>query len=213
MCSRALNLHTDRCDHIGMLCIRPALHGGMSGYASALTIHNEILRERPDLVEPLAKGYFHHRFGEQADGEPPVTAQRIPVFSVTDGVPSVIYIRGYIDLAVEEGEVELSDAEAEALDYFDAVANRPDVRLNFRLEPGELNFTNNCLLLHTRTAFEDSDDPAQRRHLMRLWLSEDRRPMAPGVLLHKGRAGIEKREGGGTFYSGPGGDGWLNEAG
>ncbi len=201
--SRELNLHTDRCDLVAMLCIRPAVEGGLSGYASALAIHNEMLRERPDLLAHLYRGYFHHRFGEQPPGEPIVTTERIPTFSIKDGVPSVIYIRGYIDLAVEEGHVSLSDTELAALDYFDQVGNRPDVRLNFRLEPGEASFTNNCLLLHTRTAFEDSSDPSLKRHLLRLWLREDGRPMAPGVILHKGSAGIEKRANRGTYYTPP----------
>ncbi|MDH3701847.1 MAG: TauD/TfdA family dioxygenase [Alphaproteobacteria bacterium] len=199
--SRELNLHTDRCDLVAMLCIRPAVEGGLSGYASALTIHNEMLRERPDLLAHLYRGYFHHRFGEQPPGEPLVTTERIPTFSIANGIPSVIYIRGYIDLAVEEGHVSLSDTELEALDYFDQVGNRPDIRPNLRLEPGEASFTNNCLLLHTRTAFEDSGDPALKRHLLRLWLREDGRPMAPGVVLHKGSAGIEKRARKGTYYT------------
>lgn len=199
--SRELKLHTDRCDHIGMLCIRPAVEGGVSGYASAMTIHNTMLAERPDLLALLYRGYYHHRFGEQAPGEPLVTKERIPIFSVADGVPSVIYIRGYIDLAVEEGHVELSAAEQEALDYLDEVCNRPDIRLNFTMQPGEATFTNNCLLLHTRTAFEDSPDPAKKRLMLRLWLRQDNRPMTSGVLLHKGTAGIEKRDGKGTYYT------------
>ena len=198
---RALRLHTDRCDHIGMLCIRPAVEGGISGYASALAIHNVLLEERPDLLAPLYRGYFHHRFGQQPPGEPLVTTERIPIFSVTDGVPSVIFIQGYIDLAEEEGHVTLTDHEREALDVMEAVANRPDIRLDFRLEAGEASFTNNCFLLHTRTAFRDGDDPAHKRHLLRLWLRDDTRPMAPGVLLHKGPAGIEKQAGRGTYYT------------
>ena len=200
--SRELKLHTDRCDHLAMLCVRPAIEGGVSGYASAMTIHNIMVRECPDLLALLYRGFFHHRFGEQPPGEPPVTAERIPIFSVTDGVPSVIYIRGYIDLAVEEGHVALTERELLALDTMDEIANRSDVRLKFIQEPGEIVLTNNCLLLHTRTAFEDSEDPALRRLLLRLWLREDDRPMAPGVLLHKGTGGIERRDGKGTYYAG-----------
>ena len=137
-------------------------------------------------------------------GEPPVTRDPIPVFSVADGVPGVVYIRGYIDLAVEEGHVSLSDLELEALDYFDEVSERPDIRLDLALEPGELTLVNNCLLLHTRTAFEDADDPALKRHFLRLWLREDGRPMAPGVLLHKGHGGIQERAIKSTYYRGPG---------
>jgi hypothetical protein len=199
--SRTLNLHTDRCDHIGMLCVRKAIEGGVSGYASALAVHNEILGSRPDLLAALYNGYHHHRFGEQAPGDPLVTAERIPIFSVTSGVPNVIYIRGYIDLTVEEGHVTLSDVELEALNYFDEVANREDIRLDFLLEPGELNFTNNCFLVHTRTGFEDSPDPAQKRRLLRLWLREDGRPAAPGVIAHKGADGIGAQQNEGTYYT------------
>ena len=70
------------------------------------------------------------------------------------------------------------------------------------MEPGELLFVNNCLILHTRTAFEDSADPALRRHLLRLWLRQDERPASEGALAHKGKAGIEKQNGKGTYYIG-----------
>jgi hypothetical protein len=199
--SRRLKLHTDRCDHLAMLCVRPAVSGGLSGYASGLTAHNIVLEERPDLIEALYRGYHHHRFGQQAAGESLITDERIPIFSVTDNVPSVILIRGYIDLAVEEGHVRLSDTELEALDFLEAVTDRPDVKLELMLEPGELSFANNCLLLHNRTAFEDAEDPAKKRLLLRLWLREDGRPMAPGVLAHKGTAGIVKQDGKGTYYT------------
>lgn len=200
--SRELHLHTDRCDHVGMLCLKTAKEGGVSGYASALTVHNEMLATRPELLEHLYAGYFHHRFGEQPAGEPPVTPVRIPIFSVTDGVPCVIYIRGYIDLAEEEGHCTLTAEEREALTLFEAISERPDVRLNFTLERGELAFFNNCLVLHTRTAFEDHPEPERRRHLLRLWLMEEGRPAAEGVRLHKGEGGIPRQEGKGTYYAG-----------
>lgn len=198
--SRELQLHTDRCDHIGMLCLRKAMEGGESGYASALAVHNEMLKTAPRLLEPLYNGFHHHRFGEQPPGEPVVTRERIPTISVTDGVPSVICIRGYIDLAAEEGHVSLSDEEIEALDTFESLANRDDFRLNLTIEPGEASFTNNCCVLHTRTAFEDSPDPAEKRHILRLWLREDDRPAAPGVYVHKGE-GILPQQGKGTYYN------------
>lgn len=198
--SRELKLHTDRCDHIGMLCLRKAVKGGISGYASALAVHNEMLASNPELVEPLYSGFHHHRFGEQPPGEPIVTPERIPTISITDGVPSVICIRGYIDLAVEEGHVSLSDHEIEALDTFESLANREDFKLNLTIEPGEASFTNNCCVLHTRTAFEDATDPALRRHILRLWLREDDRPSAAGVIVHKGE-GILPQEGKGTYYT------------
>jgi len=184
-----------------MLCLRKAVKGGESGYASALAVHNELLATAPELLKHLYNGFHHHRFGEQPPGEPVVTRERIPTFSITDGVPSVICIRGYIDLAVDEGHVSLSDQEVEALDTFEALADRDDFRLKLTMEPGEASFTNNCCVLHTRTAFEDSPDPELKRHILRLWLREDSRPAAPGVFVHKGE-GILPQEGKGTYYDG-----------
>ncbi|NKC17135.1 MAG: hypothetical protein GKR94_34550 [Gammaproteobacteria bacterium] len=201
--ARQLQLHTDRCDYIGMLCLRPAATGGVSGYASALTIHNEILATRPHLMDTLYQGFHLHRFGETIDG-PPITPAPIPVFSVTDGVPNIVYIRGYIDLAVDEGHYELTSVQAQALDYFDEVSNRPDIRLDLALEPGDATLTNNCVLLHRRTAFEDHEDAARRRHLLRLWLMDPDLPACAAVLAHKSMKGIEKIAGRGTYYQGPG---------
>ena len=199
--SRRLSLHTDRCDHLGMLCVRPAISGGLSGYASGLTAHNIVLEERPDLIEALYRGYYHHRFGQQAPGESLITKERIPIFSVADHVPSIILIRGYIDLAAQEGHARLSDVELEALDFLESVTERPDVKFELMMEPGDLCFVNNCLLLHNRSEFEDAEDPALKRMLLRLWLREDDRPMTPGVLEHKGMAGIVRQDGKGTYYT------------
>ena len=54
--SRELTLHTDRSDVIGMLCLTPAMHGGVSGYASVHTIYNEMLASRPDPARAAIRG-------------------------------------------------------------------------------------------------------------------------------------------------------------
>ena len=202
--SRELSLHTDRCDYIGMLCLNKAKSGGLSGYCSALAVHNEMLATRPELLAPLYQGYRLHRFGEQAPGESPITETPVPVFSFAGGVPNVIYIRGYIDLAVDEGYYTLSELEHEALETFDKLTTNDEFCLNMMLEPGEANFTNNCLLLHRRTAFEDDAESDRRRHLLRLWLTDPERPCSNAAKAHKTSRGIVKRDGAGTYYAGPG---------
>ena len=57
-------------------------------------------------------------------------------------------------------------------------------------------------MLHSQNAFEDIDDPAIARQLLRLRLRENDRSMAPGVPLRKGRGGIVKRDGKGTDLTG-----------
>ncbi len=156
--SRELTLHTDRCDVIGMLCLEPAWRGGVSGYASVHTVYNDILASRPALLEPLFRGFRYHRRAEQLPGEPPITPARVPVLSECEGELSVVFLRAYIEMAAQELGEPLRDEDIAALDYFEEVARRPDVKLEFTLEAGEAIFFNNCTMLHNRTAFEDDPD-------------------------------------------------------
>ena len=55
--ARELKMHSDAYEVIGLMCVEKAETGGYSRLASALAIHNEILRNRPDLLEPLYRGF------------------------------------------------------------------------------------------------------------------------------------------------------------
>jgi hypothetical protein len=201
--SRELTLHTDRADVVGMLCIQKAAEGGLSGYASAHTIYNEILASRPALLEPLFAGFPYHRRGEEAPREPAITPSRVPVLSEIEGELSVVWLRAYIEMAAKELNAPLTADELAALDYFEEVGRRDDVQLRFMLEPGHAIFFNNCTMLHNRTSFEDDPDPARKRHLLRLWLMLDgARPLAPEVHAYKGTTGIVGHEGTSTYYRG-----------
>ncbi len=201
--SRELTLHTDRCDVIGMACLEPAMRGGVSGYASAHTVYNEILATRPDLLEPLFAGFRYHRRGEELPGEPPITAAPVPVLSEWEGELSVVFLRAYIEMAAKDLGQPFTERELAALDAFEEVSRRADVKLEFTLGRGEVIFFNNCTMLHNRTAFEDGPDPARKRHLLRLWLMLDgRRPLAPAVHAYKGTQGIAGRDVASTYYTG-----------
>ena len=201
--SRELTMHTDRADVVGMLCIQKAVEGGLSGYTSAHTIYNEILAARPALLEPLFAGFPYHRRGEEAPGEPAITPYRVPVLSESEGVLSVVWLRAYIEMAAKELGVPLTDEELAALDYFEEVGRRDDIKLTFMLEPGHAIFFNNCVMLHNRTSFEDDPDPARKRHLLRLWLMLDGgRPLTPEVHAYKGTTGIVGHGDSSTYYRG-----------
>jgi len=201
--SMPLTLHTDSCDILGMLSIRKGEAGGESQYASALAIHNAMLDEKPEYLEPLYRGFRYHRFGEQKSGEAPVTDHQVPVLSERDGVVTCRYIAGYIYMAYEELGEELSPVERDALAYFDDVAQRPDVKFEFMMEPGWLLFCNNHTTLHARTGFEDTPGPETGRMLLRLWLrahEDERRPIDPAVEL--GRSALESQNRADTRYKG-----------
>lgn len=39
------------------------------------------------------------------------------------------------------------------------------------MQAGDIQLLNNVRILHAREAYTDYDDPAERRHLLRLWLT------------------------------------------
>ena len=65
----------------------------------------------------------------------------------------------------------IDDVTEHALRTMQAVAEAPENWIEFRLQPGQIEFGQNRLIAHGRTAFEDPDrDAASHRHLLRYWL-------------------------------------------
>ena len=186
--SRELTLHTDLADCVSFMCIRKARAGGVSWFSSALTVHNEILETRPDLLNYLYKGYYWYRSGEHAENSSPVTPWRVPLFSEVDGWVSCRYVREYIlEAGLREGGQVLSEKELEAINFFDAISHRDGIPIKFLLEPGEAVFINNLTVLHARTRFENFTDPACKRLLLRLWMtSASARPTKPELQIFDG---------------------------
>ena len=165
---RELHMHTDSYEIVGLMSVRKAKSGGLSGLVSSLSIHNEILRTHPELLVPLYRGFRiaseEARFSSKA-----MTDEDMPVFCYVDGKVSCMYEPSHMKNAAELVPGGMPSDLAEALDYFDQVANRDDLALRFLLEPGDMMIWHNYTNLHSRTAFED--DPQSKRLLLRLWLS------------------------------------------
>jgi len=162
--------HTDSTDVVELLCLKTAKKGGLSLLVSASAIFNEMHRQRPDLLELLLQPIATDRRGEVPEGMLPYML--IPVFSLHEGYLTVFYQRQYIDSAQRFDDApRLTPMHVEALDMFDRLANDPKLNLSMQLEPGDMQFVYNHALLHDRTGFEDWEGPAQKRHLLRLWLS------------------------------------------
>lgn len=168
--NKLLPFHTDGADYVGLLCLGEAAEGGRSLIVSAAAVYNEILRTHPDYLETLFRGFYHHRRGQHDPGESPISPERIPVFSVRDGLLYCCYNRNPIEWAQKEGVV-ISAHDIEVLDYFDSLCARPDFQLSMDLQLGDLQFVNNYMILHSRTEYRD--DAAHRRHLVRLWMHDE----------------------------------------
>lgn len=164
------SFHTDSADVVGLLCLQDAKDGGDSLLVSAETIYNEMRAARPDLLALLFDPIATDRRGEVPDGMKPYIT--IPPFSWHDGRLTVFYQRQYIESAQRFPDaMRLSSEHIEALNYFDELANDPDLQIKMRLKPGDMQFVYNHGQLHDRTEYIDWPEPEKRRHLFRLWLS------------------------------------------
>lgn len=183
--TRARHLfHTDSSDIVALLCLQTAKSGGTSRAASSVTIFNEMLRDRPDLVARLTRPFHVDRKGEIPAGKDPY--YRMAVFHQHDGMLTTIYARDFIEGAQRFPEVpRLTAEQIEALDTLDNLAARPDIHLEMQLEPGDIQFVHNHTVLHARTAYDDHSDPARKRHLLRLWLSPPNGRPLPAVFAER----------------------------
>lgn len=187
--------HTDSADLVGLLCVRPALRGGLSRLASTVTVYNEMYRRRPELARVLFEPFHTDHRGEYRPGHKPYFS--IPVLNFHQGELTGIYQRRYIESAQRFAEApRLTARQVEALDLFDTLLDDPDVHLTMHLEPGDIQFIHNHQILHDRTAFEDWPEPERRRHLLRLWLCPaEGRPLPPVFSERYGSIEVGRRGG------------------
>ena len=118
-------------------------------------------------------GYDQFRYTKQVQAN-------LNKFALADLVSNGRYLRQYIELGHEMMNQPLCQVEREALDLFDQIMLQQEMRLDMMLQPGDMQFANNYLVLHSRTSFEDHTAPEQRRKLLRLWLKmPNARTLAP----------------------------------
>ncbi len=164
------DFHCDGSDLVGLLCLKRARIGGESRIVSSMAIYNEMLARRPDLVEVLRQPYAWDRNDEQSPGEDPFFT--LPVIFDVGGSPRIFFVGWYIrDAQRHPHAPRLTGPQAEALELLEGIANDPSFYLQMDFRPGDIQLLNNARILHAREAYTDDDDPAERRHLLRLWLT------------------------------------------
>ncbi|PPR60114.1 MAG: hypothetical protein CFH10_01662 [Alphaproteobacteria bacterium MarineAlpha4_Bin2] len=168
----ALYPHSDMCQMTGLLCVRPAASGGESQVASSLAIYNRIRETKPEYLEVLFRGFHHDLRGEGPRAcIDEVTDHRVPVFSECEGWLSCGFNPKISINGEKKRGTPVSEADVKALDYVSEVASQPVLSYEMTLQAGDIQIVNNHAVLHSRNEFTDSDDPAKRRKLFRLWLN------------------------------------------
>ena len=170
------SFHTDNSynlcppDYVALLCVNPAMEGGVSSIVSFCTAHNEMLARHPGLLRRLYAPFLFDRQREHAPEDAMVL--RHPLFEYDGerltGRLSRYQVRNGHALA----EVPL-DAEGDAaLEALDEIMKSPRINREFFFERGQIQILDNRRMGHRRTGFRDFPEAGRKRHLVRLWLRE-----------------------------------------
>lgn len=184
-----LAMHADMTDIAGLLCVRRARSGGMNILSSSIAIHDILARENPEALAILKRGWYADRVEPTPWAQ--ITPYRMPFFAEAGGLISCTrYKTPRYEIGMAAHGEKLTEADYAAIAAFDEVAKRDGVRFEMSLEPGEILLLNNFEHLHMRTAFEDWEDPAKKRLLLRLWLECDpARPIDPRLHMFENAGG------------------------
>lgn len=164
------DFHTDGADVIGLLCLKPARSGGVSRIVSSVAIVNEIGRRHPALVPTLFQPFPFDTQGQHGPDQRPWF--EFPICHEADGRLRTFFIPWYIrESQVHEGVPLLTPEQTRCVELIEEIANDPAFHLDMDFAPGDIQLLKNASVLHKRTEYEDFEDPSEKRHLLRLWIT------------------------------------------
>ena len=174
MTNRAIGFHTDtvifgEIDIVCLLCLVQSASGGETRLASAGTVYNLLATEAPQCLEPLSHDFPIDRRTEFTSEMGPTA--NAPLLK-RDGtrVRSQCHHKLMLTGARKINRV-FSAEELDAVNRMNEVLSREEIVFEYKLQPGEMLFASNNLVLHDRARWIDDADPANKRHLERMWLS------------------------------------------
>lgn len=181
-----LDYHCDGSDLIGLLCLQTGVSGGQSAVCNSVTLHNRLVRTRPDLAAELYNPQPYDFRGEQPPGGR--AWYEMPVFTRWGDRLFVRLIGGYIAASQRHPDApRLTPKAKEALKWMrtEAESNRHSVIMDF--QPGDMQFVNNYHVLHGRKPYVDDRAAGKVRHLKRLWLETEVLADRPPIFANRGR--------------------------
>ena len=164
--------------YVGLLCLHPAMEGGVSRFCSVHALHDTMQRRYPRELERLYRCMIWDRQAEHAPGEPKTLLA--PMFSHRDGE---LWARVNVSLVRKGYEVAGVEPDAEletALAALEEVAADRTLWFELPIERGQLQYLNNRQIVHYRSRFTDYPDPARKRHLVRTWHRDEGLPTYDG---------------------------------
>jgi alpha-ketoglutarate-dependent taurine dioxygenase len=173
------NFHTDNSynlyapDYVSLLCVQPAMEGGISSIVSFYTVYNEMLKRNPELLPRLYRPYLFDRQREHAPDDP--TVIRHPLFQTFEGKLVCRLSHRHVINGYAMGGIAMDHETEEALEVLEETMREPQWCREFFFEPGQIQIVDNKRCGHRRTSFTDYPEPERKRHLVRLWLRDQGR--------------------------------------
>ena len=152
------------------MCIRDSI--------SFDSVYNQLIEKYPHVLERLYQPFHFDRQREHGDNEELVSFA--PVFEYDNDTLQVRLATNLIRQGYVVANKEIDKAGVEALEALDDVMESTGLGKTFDFEPGQIQILNNRRLGHRRTAFTDSPDTAEKRHLVRIWLRDHGRRFYAG---------------------------------
>lgn len=159
--------HCDAADMVGLLCLKPARTGGASRLVSSVALFNAIFERAPELIPALFEPMLIDARGEGQNAWNALvpcawSGERLHTFFHSD------YFRS---MSRHPQAPAHSAAQQRLLKLYESIGNEPGFYLDMEFAAGDMQLVSNHSVLHARTGYTDWDEPAQRRHLLRLWLT------------------------------------------
>jgi len=178
------NFHTDNSynlcppDVVALYCVRTAREGGQSLLVSFADVHERLAREAPKLLARLYASFSFDRQREHAPDDAMTLDHAL--FENDDGRLLARLSRFQVKNGYALAGRSIDPLGAAALQALEDAMNAPGQAKAFWFEPGQIQFVNNRLIGHRRTAFRDWPQPDRKRLLYRLWLRDWGRPFYNG---------------------------------
>ena len=170
------NFHTDNSynnvppHYVGLMCLRTAMEGGVSGIVSFAAAHEEMQRRHPDLLARLYEPFYFDRQREHAPGD--VMTTHHPMLEDREGRLTARLSYFQVKNGQKLAGIELDPKGVAAIEAFEAILNEPGMSARFQFQPGQMQLIDNRALGHKRTAFRDWPEGERKRLLVRLWLRD-----------------------------------------
>lgn len=170
------NFHTDNSynnvppHYVGLMCLRTAMEGSVSGIVSFAAAHEEMRLQHPELLPRLYQPFYFDRQREHAPGD--IMTTHHPMLEWQDGRLLARLSRFQVKNGHALAGVALDAEGLAALEAFEAILNAPGMAARFHFEPGQMQLIDNRAIGHKRSAFRDWPEPERKRLLVRLWLRD-----------------------------------------